>query len=85
MSARPSCVTVFDCSLQEALRKEVEERNATVGQKESRILEVKQRNQELQKYRFVLDYKINELEDELGTTLTLVCNNVTRSESFLYV
>eukprot|EP01116_Phalansterium_solitarium_P012663 TRINITY_DN2915_c0_g1_i12.p1 TRINITY_DN2915_c0_g1~~TRINITY_DN2915_c0_g1_i12.p1 ORF type:complete len:1129 (+),score=470.31 TRINITY_DN2915_c0_g1_i12:137-3523(+) len=49
----------------EALRKEVEERNATVGHKEARILEVKQRNQELQKYRFVLDYKINELEDEL--------------------
>lgn len=52
--------------VQESLRKEVDERNFTIGQKETRILEIKQKNQELEKYRFVLDFKINELKEELS-------------------
>ncbi len=48
------------------MRKEVDERNFTIGQKENRILEIKQKNQELEKYRFVLDFKIGELRDELS-------------------
>jgi cilia- and flagella-associated protein 57 len=43
----------------------VEERNETIAQKESRIFEIKQKNQELEKFRFVLEYKINELREEL--------------------
>lgn len=50
----------------EGLKKEVDERNYTIGQKEYRILEVKQKNQELEKYRFVLDYRMNELKGELN-------------------
>lgn len=51
----------------EGLKKEVDERNFTISQKENRILEIKQKNQELEKYRFVLDYKIGELKEELST------------------
>lgn len=43
----------------------MEERNETIAQKESRIFEIKQKNQELEKFRFVLEYKINELREEL--------------------
>ncbi|PRP79546.1 WD repeat-containing protein 65 [Planoprotostelium fungivorum] len=50
----------------ESLRKEMDERNYTIGQKETRILEIKQKNQELEKYRFVLDFKIEELKEELN-------------------
>lgn len=53
----------------ESMRKELDERSHTIGQKETRILEIKQKNQELEKYRFVLDYKINELKNELSMKL----------------
>lgn len=43
----------------------MDERNETIAQKESRIFEIKQKNQELEKFRFVLEYKINELREEL--------------------
>lgn len=52
--------------MKEGLKKEVDERNFTISQKENRILEIKQKNQELEKYRFVLDYKIGELKQELS-------------------
>jgi chromosome segregation ATPase len=51
--------------LAEGLKKEVDERNYTIDQKENRILEIKGNNQKLEKYRFVLDHKLNELRDEL--------------------
>lgn len=56
------CINFF---LKQLLNKEVDERNETIAQKESRIFEIKQKNQELEKFRFVLEYKINELREEL--------------------
>jgi hypothetical protein len=47
------------------LSKELRERRATIQQKELRLAEVKQKNQELEKFKYVLDYKITELNGEL--------------------
>jgi hypothetical protein len=41
-----------------SLKKEIEDRDETLGDKEKRILELKKRNQELEKFKFVLDYTI---------------------------
>jgi WD40 repeat protein len=55
-----------------ALNKEIGERNFTIGQKENRVLDLKLKNQELEKYRFVLDYKIADLDRELAPKEALV-------------
>jgi hypothetical protein len=59
------------------MKKEVDERSYTIGQKETRILEIKQKNQELEKYRFVLDYKIAELKEELSKLLLFALFNAS--------
>ena len=46
-------------------RGEINERDATIGEKEKRIYELKRKNQELEKFKFVLDYKIKELKREI--------------------
>merc|ERR1712000_461418 len=45
--------------------KEIQQRDATIGQKEQRIYELKKQNQELEKYKFVLDYRIRELKGQI--------------------
>jgi chromosome segregation ATPase len=45
-----------------ALKREVADRDATIGDKEKRIHDLKRKNQELEKFKFVLDYKIKELK-----------------------
>ena len=47
------------------LRKEVAERDDTIGDKEKRIYDLKRKNQELEKFKFVLDYKIRELKKQI--------------------
>lgn len=47
------------------LRVSVQERDEIIADKELRILETKKRNQDLEKYKFVLDYKNQELSKEL--------------------
>lgn len=43
----------------------MQERDETIQDKEKRIYDLKQRNQELEKFRFVLDYKIKELRHQI--------------------
>ncbi|XP_073385676.1 uncharacterized protein [Physcomitrium patens] len=49
-----------------ALRKDIEERNETITEKERRIYDLKRKNQELEKFKFVLDYKIKDLKQQIG-------------------
>jgi chromosome segregation ATPase len=42
--------------------KEIKERLSTIADKRIRIFELKKKNQELEKFKFVLDYKITELQ-----------------------
>jgi hypothetical protein len=46
-------------------RKELAERNALVEEKDARIRELKERCQELEKFKFVLNYKIQELKRQV--------------------
>ena len=39
---------------------------ATIEDKEARIIELKKKTQELEKFKFVLDYKIKELKRDIG-------------------
>eukprot|EP00933_Yihiella_yeosuensis_P068974 TRINITY_DN7503_c8_g1_i1.p1 TRINITY_DN7503_c8_g1~~TRINITY_DN7503_c8_g1_i1.p1 ORF type:complete len:1191 (-),score=308.81 TRINITY_DN7503_c8_g1_i1:162-3734(-) len=45
--------------------KEIRQRDATIGDKEGKIYDLKKQNQELEKFKFVLDYKIKELKLEI--------------------
>merc|ERR550514_437265 len=45
--------------------KEIKERDKTIGDKEQRIYDLKKQNQELEKFKFVLDYKIKELKSQI--------------------
>ncbi|MES1907641.1 MAG: hypothetical protein MHM6MM_000722 [Cercozoa sp. M6MM] len=49
----------------ENLKREIIERDATVRDKERRISNLTVKNQELQKFKFVLDYKIKELHRQI--------------------
>ena len=41
------------------------ERDDTIQEKEKRIYDLKKKNQELEKFKFVLDYKIKELKKQI--------------------
>merc|ERR1711977_86287 len=45
--------------------KEIKERDKTISDKEQRIYDLKKQNQELEKFKFVLDYKIRELKAQI--------------------
>merc|ERR1719456_200154 len=45
--------------------KEIKERDKMIGDKEQRIYDLKKQNQELEKFKFVLDYKIKELKAQI--------------------
>ncbi|XP_063224801.1 cilia- and flagella-associated protein 57 [Bacillus rossius redtenbacheri] len=47
------------------LKKEISERDTTIQAKEKRIYELQRKNQELEKFKFVLNYKIDELKKQL--------------------
>ncbi len=47
------------------LKKEVVERDSTIQLKEKIIFDLKKANQELDKFKFVLNYKITELKSEI--------------------
>lgn len=44
------------------MQKAVKERDETISDKERRIYDLKKKNQELEKFKFVLDFKIKELK-----------------------
>jgi len=43
----------------------LESRRATIEDKDARIIELKKKTQELEKFKFVLDYKIKELKRDI--------------------
>lgn len=47
------------------LKKEISEREATIQDKEQQIYDMKRTNQELEKFKFVLDYKMQELKNQI--------------------
>merc|ERR1711943_134498 len=49
----------------ESNEKEIRERDKTISDKEHRIFALKKQNQELEKFKFVLDYKIKELKAQI--------------------
>lgn len=51
--------------LHAGLKREVNEQDETIGEKERRIYDLKKKNQELEKFKFVLDYKIKELKKQI--------------------
>lgn len=49
----------------ESHKEEILERDRTIGNKEKQIFDLKNDNQELEKYKFVLDYQIKELKRQI--------------------
>uniref|UniRef100_A0A4W3H1C6 Cilia- and flagella-associated protein 57 n=1 Tax=Callorhinchus milii TaxID=7868 RepID=A0A4W3H1C6_CALMI len=47
------------------LKKEIHERDETIQDKEKRIYDLKKKNQELETFKFVLDFKIKELKKQI--------------------
>ncbi len=47
------------------MRGVIHDRDVAIGEKEKKIYELKKRNQELEKFKFVLDYKIKELKRQI--------------------
>merc|ERR1712151_603423 len=45
--------------------KEIKDRDKTIGDREGKIYDLKKQNQELEKFKFVLDYKIRELKAQI--------------------
>merc|ERR1712228_464469 len=45
--------------------REIKERDKMIGEKEQRIYDLKKQNKELEKFKFVLDYKIKELKAQI--------------------
>ena len=50
----------------------MDEREVTIKDKEQKISELYKKTQELEKFKFVLDYKIKELKREIGPRETLI-------------
>ncbi|CAH8509372.1 unnamed protein product [Schistosoma turkestanicum] len=49
----------------QSLRKEIQERDDTIQDKDKGIFELKKKNQELEKFRYVLDYKVKDLKKQI--------------------
>ncbi|KAF8279579.1 WD repeat domain 65 [Trypanosoma cruzi] len=47
------------------LHQDIEERDSVIGEKEKRIYDLKKQNQELEKHKFVLDYRIRQLKSQM--------------------
>lgn len=47
------------------IKKEIKERDQTIEDKEKRIFQLKSKNQELEKFKFILDFKIRELKSQI--------------------
>lgn len=64
------------------LKKEISERDGTIQDKEKRIYELKRKKQELEKYKFVLNFKITELKNQVSIyfcVATLFCSKMWRN------
>ncbi|KAL1494188.1 hypothetical protein ABEB36_009827 [Hypothenemus hampei] len=47
------------------IKREIVERDSTIEEKEKRIFQLKRKNQELEKFKFILDFKIKELKSQI--------------------
>lgn len=52
----------------ESQKSELQERENTINDKDNRITDLKKKTQELEKFKFVLDYKIKELKRAIVPT-----------------
>ena len=50
----------------ESQKVEMQERDSTIKDKDNKIMELRRKTQELEKFKFVLDYKIKELKRDIG-------------------
>lgn len=50
----------------EGNKKQIEERDETLEEKDARIYDLRKKNQELEKFKFVLNYKIQELQRQIA-------------------
>ncbi|KAA0163794.1 hypothetical protein FNF31_02648 [Cafeteria roenbergensis] len=50
----------------EGHKKEIQERDETLEEKDARIYDLRKKNQELEKFKFVLNYKIQELQRQIA-------------------
>ena len=58
--------------LQKSQKGELNERDTTIVDKEKKITELYKKSQYLEKFKFVLDYKIKELKREIGPIETAI-------------
>jgi len=61
--------------------KEIKERDKTIHDKEQRIFDLKKQNQELEKFRFVLDYKIRELKAQIDPKTADIASMKTQTQA----
>merc|ERR1719253_310574 len=61
--------------------KEIKERDKTIADKEQRIYDLKKQNQELEKFRFVLDYKIKELKAQIDPKTADIASMKTQTQA----
>lgn len=57
------------------LKKEIGERDGTIQDKEKRIYELKRKKQELEKYKFVLNFKITELKNQVSYLFIIILHS----------
>merc|ERR1719436_1958986 len=61
--------------------KEIKERDKTIADKETRIYDLKKQNQELEKFKFVLDYKIKELKAQIDPKTADIASMKTQTQA----
>jgi len=65
----------------DSAEKEIKERDKTIADKEQRIYDLKKQNQELEKFRFVLDYKIKELKAQIDPKTADIASMKTQTQA----
>ncbi|KNC99492.1 uncharacterized protein SPPG_04888 [Spizellomyces punctatus DAOM BR117] len=64
-----------------ALKKEMSERDILIQEKERRVYDLKKKNQELEKFKFVLDFRIKELKEQIEPRETHIKDMTTHISS----
>jgi chromosome segregation ATPase len=64
----------------EKRRIEIEEKDGMIGEREKRIYNLKKKTQELEKFKFVLDYKIKELRKDIAPKTTQISSLKKQTE-----
>ena len=64
----------------EKKRIDIEEKDSMIGEREKRIYNLKKKTQELEKFKFVLDYKIKELRKDIAPKTTQISSLKKQTE-----